>query len=542
MTTSLAFAVRAPQPASGNLPLSVDAADRRPVPQGLAASVSGRVIPEAATWGRRAARHAKKSGRSLATAEALPLLAASSSAWLAWRRRRRQRCGNCPPSHATTARAQRLAGCSWWRRRPGLGVGAGDDDTADAADAADTTEEKKPSEPPIVIFAAVFLHLLGFTMSGPMMPSLRAHFGIAISQTGLITSAFPLGMFGAVFVFPVLSDIIGRKRVLVASYLGVGLGFLLQALAVGAGASFQTFLKLRVLSGAMAGASIVVKAYIADISTPKTLPAYMAWRESAATLAFIVGPTIGGLVIANTTLPTTIFLEGATSILAAGLVAFCLPRSRKQKSGQKSVKPKASRDAYEGVECPIKWGAPWLPIITTMIIGCVYNFGQSFFDGFFSLLCHERFALSAPLIGAVQTCMALVVFTGTAGVYGRMVNRIGLVETATLGLALIASGLFMLGLPGSLAGLLAGVAVYAMGIPLFSPSVPTLLTQCAPANRRGLILGIDSALNSVGRILAPAVLGRLYEMNPTKAFSLVSSVVAVGAAVMVFERRRFGLS
>merc|ERR1712226_1105138 len=114
------------------------------------------------------------------------------------------------------------------------------------------------------------------------------------------------------------------------------------------------------------------------------------------------------------------------------------------------------------------------------------------------------------------------------------------VETAILGLTLIAAGLFTLGLPGRLSVLLVGVAVYALGIPFFSPSIPTLLTRCAPANRRGLILGVDSAVNSVGRILSPAILGKLYEMNPTKAFTLVSSVVAAGAIAMALHRRRSG--
>ncbi|CAE7726691.1 Rpe [Symbiodinium necroappetens] len=56
-----------------------------------------------------------------------------------------------------------------------------------------------------------FLHLLGFTMQGPILPALRAHFHLRASQTGLITSAFPTGMLVALFFYPRLSDVWGRR-------------------------------------------------------------------------------------------------------------------------------------------------------------------------------------------------------------------------------------------------------------------------------------------------------------------------------------------
>ncbi|CAK0896149.1 unnamed protein product [Prorocentrum cordatum] len=146
------------------------------------------------------------------------------------------------------------------------------------------------------IFLMTFLHLLGFTLGGPVLPALKAHFGVATAETGLITSAFPTGLFLASFVFPALSDRMGRKPVLVMSYLGVGTGFVLQAIAISSGAPFGAFLALRAGSGAFAGASTVVKAYIADVTKKEDLPSAMAAREAAATLAYLLGPLLGGLI------------------------------------------------------------------------------------------------------------------------------------------------------------------------------------------------------------------------------------------------------
>ena len=182
------------------------------------------------------------------------------------------------------------------------------------------------------VMLAVFLHLLGFTVTGPITPSLVSHFGLHPSQVGSLTSAYPLGMFFALFAWPRLSDKVGRKPILVMSLLGVGLGLVAQAACVSRGWSLATFLGLRVASGAFAGASPVVKAYLADAATPEQLPSFMAWREAACTLAFIVGPTMGGVMFSvNRDLSTCIAVTGWASVFAAAIVASSLGPSNAQR-------------------------------------------------------------------------------------------------------------------------------------------------------------------------------------------------------------------
>lgn len=400
---------------------------------------------------------------------------------------------------------------------------------ASETSAVNTTAGSSPQK---VIFATTFLHLLGFTMGGPLLPSLRQHFSLAATSTGLISSAFPTGVFVAVFTFPILSDIIGRKPVLIISYLGVGVGFILQSLAVKFGLSFRVFIALRVLSGCFAGASTVVKAYIADSASRESLPMWMAYRESAATLAFIIGPTLGGIVLACSSLSFAIFVIGLFSLAAGIFVAITLKPTKKHGPVQELEEGRASEHV---AECPITWGAPWLPIVLTAVAGSFYNFGQSFFDSFFPILCAEHFGLSPPAIGSVQTCFATLVFLGTTCVYSRAVRCLGLVETASLGLSLISAGLILLG-QATQTAVVAAVVLYAMGVPLFAPCVPTLLTRCAPSDRRGFVLGIGSAVNSVARIISPVLIGMIYGASPGRAFVVVGGVVAVGALLMRAEK------
>lgn len=60
------------------------------------------------------------------------------------------------------------------------------------------------------VMLAVFLHLLGFTVTGPITPGLVSHFGLHPSEVGYLTSAYPLGMFFALFAWPRMSDRVVR--------------------------------------------------------------------------------------------------------------------------------------------------------------------------------------------------------------------------------------------------------------------------------------------------------------------------------------------
>ena len=51
-------------------------------------------------------------------------------------------------------------------------------------------------------------------------------------------------------------------------------------------------------------------------------------------------------------------------------------------------------------------------------------------------------------------------------------------------------------------------AAAGRGACMFTPAVPILLMQCVPANKRGAVMGLDSAVNAVARIVAPVAFGK----------------------------------
>ena len=390
----------------------------------------------------------------------------------------------------------------------------------------------------LAVIAAAFLNLLGFTMTGPITPALAEHFALPVgARVGMLTSAYPFGMLGGLMVWPRLSDKRGmRKPILVLSLGGVGLGLVAQSMALARNAPLWTFLGLRALSGAAAGASPVAKAYLADAATADQLPRWLAWREAASTFAFIVGPLFGGLLFHGTaSLASVVGVTAAFSLLAAGIIAVFVEEVDTSKPAERK-QPQLLSNKYSS--CPL--GASLIGAIATICaMSALENAGASTWDAFGAVLTRNRFGLDARGVGLMLTSLACVSFGVSTTLFDRVRRRFGLVRTAVLGLCLMATGLGCVGLAtNSLTSFALAAALYQLGKPLYAPIVPTLLLQCVPPNKRGLAMGIDAAVNTVARCVAPLALGALLRARGAGVAFGSASALVFGAAGLALLRAR----
>ena len=74
-------------------------------------------------------------------------------------------------------------------------------------------------------------------------------------------------------------------------------------------------------------------------------------------------------------------------------------------------------------------------------------------------------------------------------------------------------------------------------MPLYGPTVPTMLLQCVPRHRRGAIMGLDGTINTVARIISAPLLGALYAAGGAgMCFAAASAAVALSAVVTTLRR------
>ncbi|TRY95862.1 hypothetical protein DNTS_021393 [Danionella cerebrum] len=189
-----------------------------------------------------------------------------------------------------------------------------------------------------VVFLALLLDLLGFTLILPLLPSILDHYsqtGDAVYQSlqsivdwfrvavgvpmenkynsvlfgGLIGSLYSMLQFLSSPITGALSDDYGRKPLLLLTTVGLMVSYLLWAFS----RSFTVFLLSRVLGGICKGNVSLCTAVVADLPCPKARNKGMAMIGVAFSLGFTLGPLMGAY-FALRVKDTEVFYQGPAGL------------------------------------------------------------------------------------------------------------------------------------------------------------------------------------------------------------------------------------
>ena len=175
------------------------------------------------------------------------------------------------------------------------------------------TPGPKPRFAVPILFAVVFIDLVGFGILAPLVPFYVERLGARPELITLIIAAHPLAQSLAMPLWGTLSDRRGRRPVLLASMLGHGAAYLL----LGFADSLWLLLLARILSGATSANLSTAYAYIADVTTPEERAGAMGRVSSAFGLGFAIGPALGGLLAGGTTMDDANLLRPAIAAAVA---------------------------------------------------------------------------------------------------------------------------------------------------------------------------------------------------------------------------------
>src|SRR5471030_1511990 len=177
------------------------------------------------------------------------------------------------------------------------------------------------------IFVTVLIDMLSFGMIIPVLPILVQNFAGGSAARG----AEIYGVFGTAWALmqlifsPVqgaLSDRFGRRAVILISCTGLGLDFILMALAP----NLWWLLVGRIISGICAASFSTAGAYISDVTPPEKRAAAFGLIGAAFGVGFILGPAVGGILGAiSPRLP--FWASAAMSLLNVAWGLFVLPES-----------------------------------------------------------------------------------------------------------------------------------------------------------------------------------------------------------------------
>ena len=399
-----------------------------------------------------------------------------------------------------------------------------------------------------VLFAVVFINLVGFGLVVPLLPFFAQSLQAEPWQITLMFSAYSLGQFFAEPFWGRLSDRIGRKPVLLATLAANAVGYLLLAFAP----NIWVAVAVRLFTGLGAGNISTVQGYIADVTPPERRAGRMGMIGAAFGLGFIVGPGLGGLLaqpqMGHVGYQLPIFAASGAAVLAALGVMFFLRESRTK------ADPAAPRPAFLS---GVSFARTDEVISRVLMVSLIYLAGFSAMEAAFGLWAEHRYAWTAREVGLSFMIVGLISAVNQGLVAGRLARRFGEARVLAAGMLLfglsmvlqvaapvawfpagrIDLGLFSIPLvAGWIIPVIMGIG--ACGMSLAMPNISAMISRSSPPDRQGAMLGLNMAAGSMARIVGPIVAGALYSaVGPNWPF-LVGAVLTVPAAAMAINAGR----
>lgn len=350
----------------------------------------------------------------------------------------------------------------------------------------------------IFIFITVVLDVLALGIIIPVLPALVVDFyggdtARAAEIYGLFGTVWALMQFFSSPVLGALSDRFGRRPVILFSNVGLGLDYVLMALAPSVAWLFVG----RVISGITGASFTTAGAYIADVTPPEKRAAGFGMLNAAFGLGFVLGPAVGGL-LGNVNPRLPFWVAAIFTLLNAVYGMFVLPeslpRERRSPFAWKRANPLGSLGLL----------ASHPELLGMAAVMFLYFLAHEVLPSTFVLYADYRYGWSEGTVGLTLATAGVCSMVVQGLLVQPVVSRLGERPAMLMGLAFGVVGFAVYGLATT-------GAVFWIGIPLmslwgfFGPTAQGAMTRRVDPSEQGRLQGAISGLRGITGMAGPAL-------------------------------------
>ena len=338
----------------------------------------------------------------------------------------------------------------------------------------------------MILFMVVATELIGFGLIIPILPQLTEMFSVSPIQVGFLLAAYSIAQFIAAPILGMLSDVYGRKPVLVLSKLGTCFAYIVLAFSK----TYHWFLVARLLDGFTGGNISTARAYVADVTSAEDRPKGMAVIGISFGVGFILGPALGGFLYrfeGEHFVPALV--AGALSFISFLVTLFYL----KEPIVRQSRSQNQLKAFWEILKSP--------QIQFVCLLQLIYMMAFAGFETTFSLFTYRMFGYSPEENSWLFVYSGLVALLIQGTITRRSSKRLAFMTL--VGIAITAISFSVLSVMTHFVGLLLILAFFSIGIGLVQAYLPSLLSLLVRQHSDGKVMGLYESLGSLGRILGP---------------------------------------
>ena len=355
-----------------------------------------------------------------------------------------------------------------------------------------------PARPAAVafIFLTILLDMLAFGLVVPILPKLVESFvdndtARAARIFGLFGTAWALMQFVFSPILGSLSDRFGRRPVVLLSNFGLGLDYVLMALAP----SLVWLFIGRVISGVTSASISTAFAYIADMTPPERRAAVFGKVGVAFGAGFVLGPAIGGLLGGlDPRLPfwAAAGLSFANAIYGLLILPESLPHDRRSPFRWKSANPIGALHLLRSD-----------PVLTGLsVVNFFTQLAHVVLPSTFVLYATYRYGWDSTTVGITLAMVGICAMAVQGAGIGPIVRLFGERLALLLGLVCGAAGFFIFAIAPT--GPLSWLGIPVMSLwGVSGAAIQALMTRQVAPDQQGQLQGAMASVQSVSQLLGP---------------------------------------
>ncbi|WP_044748311.1 tetracycline resistance MFS efflux pump [Bacillus alveayuensis] len=368
-----------------------------------------------------------------------------------------------------------------------------------------------------LLFAVMFLVMVGFGIIIPVLPFFAEKVGANPTQLGLLMALYSFMQLIFAPIWGRLSDRYGRKPILLIGISGLTISFFLFAVSTELWMLFAT----RILGGLLSSATMpTAMAYVADVTTPENRGKGMGMIGAAVGLGFIFGPAIGG-IFSKTSLNMPFFIAGFLSFVTSLFVFVFLKESL----------PKEMRTETSKQREPI-WKAFSGAMIFLYILQFFVSFSLSGLEATFAYYAAKQANIGSTELGYIFMIMGLAGAFVQGGLIGKLIKKYGEGKVIQGGIIVSALGFALILLIKDFLTAALYLSIFGIGNGVIRPCLSSLITKHSTVGQ-GSATGLLSSFDSLGRIIGPPIAGWLFTMMIGLPY-ISGIILSFGAFILLY--------
>jgi DHA1 family tetracycline resistance protein-like MFS transporter len=379
----------------------------------------------------------------------------------------------------------------------------------------------------VFIFITVLLDMISFGIIIPVFPQLilklqGGDMAGAAAIFGIFGTAFALMQFIFSPVQGALADRFGRRPVILLSNLGLGLDYIVMAVAP----TIPILFLGRLVSGATSASFSISGAYVADVTPPQERAARFGMLGAAFGIGFIIGPAIGGLLGAidlRAPFWAAAALSIANFLYGALILPESLPADRRRPFGLHAANP-IGAVRFLGSR----------PVLMSLTVAMLFAFlAHDAIPNTWVLYTTYRFNFDERAVGVSLAIVGAASLVVNGFLVGRVVKWLGEYNTLLTGLGFGVISELLFAFAPTTWLLLGALPIYSLA-GLSGGPIQSIATREVQPNEQGQLQGALNSLRSMVTLVTPGLYTGTFALfvGPLAGFGLPGAPYLLAAILM----------